>query len=148
MDNPTDEGWRAAQPQRAAVLLRVTCVKGYWKGAAHYHHILPPPEGSDQAWFDHGKFLKNTTSPRGIVRIATKCLVSDRSRIDEALEGLIEGVIEELKNIYEEDIVMTGDWVALRNDSDGEMVSCFILVCCLERLSWGLAFVLVGWRVY
>lgn len=125
MEAPTYEEWEAAHPQRAAVLLRVTCVKGYWKGAVHYHHILPPPEGSDRAWFDREKFLKETTSPRGIVRIATKPLVSDRSRVDQEIKGLFEDVMEELGNIYEEDMVMTEDWVALQNDFDMEIVSFF-----------------------
>lgn len=129
MEAPTNEEWIAAHPQGAAVLLRVTCVKGYWKGAEHYHHILPPPEGSDRTWFDREKFLKNTTSPRGIVRIATKCLVRDGSRVDEEIKGLFTDVMEELKDIYEEDMVMTEDWVALQADFNGGIVSC---------LSWDL----------
>lgn len=99
----------------------------------HYHHILPPPEGAGRAWFDHERFLKRTKSPRGIVRVAKRCLLSDRARIDEGMQGLFDDVMAELRDIYDEDMLETENWVALRCDFDGELVSSFsfLLVWCL-----------------
>lgn len=134
METPIGAELRTGYLQPVAVLLRVTCVQGYWKGAVHYHHILPPPSGLGRAWFDDGMFLKKTTSSRGIVRVASKCLLSDKSRIDEEIAELFDDAMEELRNIYAEDMVMMKDWVALRSDFDGEIVSYFLLVSCLKTL--------------
>lgn len=102
----------------------MTCCTGFWKGAMHFHHILPPPDRVGRAWFDRERFLENTKSPRGIVRIAESHLLSNKALIDEEVSRLFGDVMEQLKLIYDEDMVMTGDWVALRNDSNGEIVSC------------------------
>lgn len=131
MEDQVDAILREASSQQVPVLLRVTCRNGYWKGAAHYHHILPPPEGAGRAWFDREGFLKRTKSPRGIVRVAKSCLLSDRARIDEDMQGLFGDVMAGLRDIYDEDMVKTGDWVALRCDFDGGLVGSFLLVWCL-----------------
>lgn len=123
---PVDPRWRVSYSQRVPVLLRVTCRKGFWKGAMHYHHILPPPPGAGRAWFNRERFLKNTVSPRGIVRVAGRHLLPNRALIDEEVGRLFGSVIAELKVIYDEGMVMTDDWVALRNDSNGDLVSCLL----------------------
>lgn len=127
MEAPVDARWRVAYSQPVPVLLRVTCCKGFWKGAMHYHHILPPPEGACRAWFDRERFLKKNTNPRGIVRIARRHLLSHRDLIDEDVSRLFGEVMTELKAIYDEDMVMTEDWVGLRNDSNGDIVSFLLL---------------------
>lgn len=65
------------------------------------------------------------------MRVAKSCLLSDRARIDEDMAGLFGDVMAELRDIYDEDMVMTREWVALRSDFDGELVSSFPLVWCL-----------------
>lgn len=64
------------------------------------------------------------------MRIAARYLVGNAARVEEEVGWLFEDVMEELRGVYDEEMVKMGDWVLLQSDFDGGAVgsSLFCLV--------------------
>lgn len=101
----------------------------------HYHHILPVPEEADKTWFDE-RFVKEAENPEGIVRVGKTSLLHYVECMDEPMEQLFWAGGETLRQIYEEEMVGTLEWVGLQSDFDRKPVSYLLSVCCLTVMFW------------